>query len=163
MADWMNQMANAVDEAEAANARAQEEVPTEPATSPRPPMVEVPVNDGRWTSDEYASCYGTSPMTSMKGTRLSCMCYWKDSKSRQEPRPSVTWKGKGNRHKLQNMKHTNEVSKNGMPRYELEGWMLHHFQAVHLLKAFHRNVYFQVSMRPFVRMIQVSLLIHSQL
>ena len=54
MADWMNEMANAVEEAEAANARAQEEVPTEPATSPRPPMVEIPVNDGRWTSDEYA-------------------------------------------------------------------------------------------------------------
>ena len=54
MADWMNDMANAVEEAEAANARAQEEVPTEPATSPRPPMVEIPVNDGRWTSDEYA-------------------------------------------------------------------------------------------------------------
>ena len=42
MADWMNQLANAVDEAEAANARAQDEVPTEPATSPRPRMVEVP-------------------------------------------------------------------------------------------------------------------------
>ena len=54
MADWMNQMANAVDEAEAANARAQEEVPTEPATSPRPPMIEVPVDDGRWISNEYA-------------------------------------------------------------------------------------------------------------
>ena len=54
MADWMNQMAIAVDEAEAANARAQDEVATEPATSPRPPMVEVPINDGRWTSDEYA-------------------------------------------------------------------------------------------------------------
>ena len=33
MADWMNEMANAVEEAEAANARAQEEVPTEPAIS----------------------------------------------------------------------------------------------------------------------------------
>ena len=54
MADWMNQMAIAVDEAEAANARAQDEVATEPATSPRPPMIEVPVNDGRWTSNEYA-------------------------------------------------------------------------------------------------------------
>ena len=30
-------MAEAVDEAEAANARAQDEVATEPATSPRPP------------------------------------------------------------------------------------------------------------------------------
>ena len=46
MTDWMNQMANAVDEAEAANARAQDEVATEPATSPRPRMIEVPVNDG---------------------------------------------------------------------------------------------------------------------
>ena len=54
MADWMSQMANAVDEAEAANALPQEEVPTEPATSPRPKMIEVPVNDGRWTVDEYA-------------------------------------------------------------------------------------------------------------
>ena len=54
MADWMSQMANAVDEAEAANALPQEEVPTEPATSPRPRMIEVPVNDGRWTTDEYA-------------------------------------------------------------------------------------------------------------
>ena len=32
MADWMSQMVNAVDEAEAANALPQEEVPTEPAT-----------------------------------------------------------------------------------------------------------------------------------
>ena len=53
MADWMNQLANAVDEAEAANTRTQDEVATEPATSPRPPMIEVPVNDGRWTSNEY--------------------------------------------------------------------------------------------------------------
>ena len=41
MADWMNEMANAVEEAEAANARAQEEVPTEPAISPRDPVLEV--------------------------------------------------------------------------------------------------------------------------
>ena len=51
MADWMSQMAEAVDEAEAANARAQDEVATEPATSPRPPMIEVPINDGRWTTE----------------------------------------------------------------------------------------------------------------
>ena len=55
MADWMNEMANADEEAEAANARAQEEVPTEPAISPRDPMLEVPINDGRWTSNEYAT------------------------------------------------------------------------------------------------------------
>ena len=54
MADWMNDMANAVEEAEAAQARAQEEVPTEPAISPRDSVLEVPVNDGRWTADEYA-------------------------------------------------------------------------------------------------------------
>ena len=54
MADWMSQMANAVDKHEAANAPPQEEVPTEPATSPRSHMVEVPVNDGRWTTEEYA-------------------------------------------------------------------------------------------------------------
>ena len=54
MADWMNQMVNAVDEAEAGNALPQEEVPTEPATSPRSQMIEVPINDGRWTAEEYA-------------------------------------------------------------------------------------------------------------
>ena len=54
MADWMSDMANAVEEAEAAQARAQEEVPTEPAISPRDSVLEVPVNDGQWTADEYA-------------------------------------------------------------------------------------------------------------
>ena len=43
MADWMSQMADAVDEFEAANAAPQEEVPTEPATSPRTQIQEVPV------------------------------------------------------------------------------------------------------------------------
>ena len=43
MADWMSQMANAVDEHEAATAAQQEEVPTEPATSPRSQIHEVPV------------------------------------------------------------------------------------------------------------------------
>ena len=43
MADWMSQMANAVDEYEAATAAQQEEVPTEPATSPRSQIHEVPV------------------------------------------------------------------------------------------------------------------------
>ena len=47
-------MANAVEEAEAAQARAQEEVPTEPAISPRDAVFEVPVNDGQWTTEEYA-------------------------------------------------------------------------------------------------------------
>ena len=54
MADWMSQMVNAVDEAEAANALPQEEVPTEPATSPRSRTIEIPVNDGRWTVEEHA-------------------------------------------------------------------------------------------------------------
>ena len=54
MADWMNQMVNAVDEAEAGHALPQDEVPTEPATSPRSQMIEVPINDGRWTTEEYA-------------------------------------------------------------------------------------------------------------
>ena len=54
MADWMNQMVDAVDEAEASNTLPPEEVPTEPATSPRSQVIEVPVNDGRWTAEEYA-------------------------------------------------------------------------------------------------------------
>ena len=49
MADWMSQMADAVDEHEAATAAQQEEVPTEPATSPRSRTVDIPLNDGRWT------------------------------------------------------------------------------------------------------------------
>ena len=53
MADWMNDMANAVEEAEAAQARAQEEVPTEPAISPRDPVLEVPVHDREWTAEDY--------------------------------------------------------------------------------------------------------------
>ena len=41
MADWMNEMANAVEEAEAANARAQEEVAYRAyAISPRDPVHE---------------------------------------------------------------------------------------------------------------------------
>ena len=50
MADWMNQMANAVDEAEAANARAQEEVPTEPAITPRSQHQDVP-GSPRWVEE----------------------------------------------------------------------------------------------------------------
>ena len=42
MADWMGQMANAVDEAEAANALPQEEVPTEPAITPRSQIHDAP-------------------------------------------------------------------------------------------------------------------------
>ena len=44
MADWMSQMANAVEEHKAANAYPQEEVPTEPATSPRSQVHEAPVH-----------------------------------------------------------------------------------------------------------------------
>ena len=50
MADWMNQMANAVDEAEAANARAQDEVPTEPALTPRSQHQDVP-GSPRWVEE----------------------------------------------------------------------------------------------------------------
>ena len=148
MADWMNDMANAVEEAEAANARAQEEVPTEPAISPRDSVLEVPINDGQWTSDEYA-----------KIIRDARDLHTMD----QAIQRAQILQRQESRHKLLNMKHMNEVSENGMPKSKLEGWMLHHFQAVHLRKAFHRSVYFQESMRPFDRMIQVSLLIHSQL
>ena len=50
MADWMNQMAIAVDEAEAANARAQDEVPTEPALTPRSQHQDVP-GSPRWVEE----------------------------------------------------------------------------------------------------------------
>ena len=42
MADWMSQMANAVDEAEAANALPHEEVPTEPAITLRSQIHDAP-------------------------------------------------------------------------------------------------------------------------
>ena len=54
MADWMNQLVNAVDEAEAADALPQEEVPTEPATL-LPLSLQVTMS--------MQSCYGTSPRT----------------------------------------------------------------------------------------------------
>ena len=50
MADWMNQLANAVDEAEAANARAQDEVPTEPAITPRSQLHDTP-GSPRWVEE----------------------------------------------------------------------------------------------------------------
>ena len=50
MADWMNQMAIAVDEAEAANARARDEVPTEPALTPRSQLQDVP-GSPRWVEE----------------------------------------------------------------------------------------------------------------
>ena len=50
MADWMNQMAIAVDEAEAANARAQNEVPTEPALTPRSQHQDIP-GSPRWVEE----------------------------------------------------------------------------------------------------------------
>ena len=53
MADWMNDLANAVEEAEAAQARAQDEVPTEPAISPRDPALEVPAHEREWTAEDY--------------------------------------------------------------------------------------------------------------
>ena len=54
MADWMGQMADAVEQAEAANAVRQEEVATEPALSPRSHVFEFPLNNGIWTTEEYA-------------------------------------------------------------------------------------------------------------
>ena len=42
MADWMGQMADAVEEAEAANVIPQEEVPTEPAITPRSQLHDAP-------------------------------------------------------------------------------------------------------------------------
>ena len=62
MSNWISEMADAVDAREAAQAPPNSETPvlavlvddapTEPAVSPR--MREVPVNDGRWTTEEYA-------------------------------------------------------------------------------------------------------------
>ena len=54
MADWMSQLAEAVEEAEAANVLPPDEVATEPANSPRSHVIEIPVNNGRWTTPEYA-------------------------------------------------------------------------------------------------------------
>ena len=154
MADWMNDMANAVEEAEAAQARAQEEVPTEPAVSPRDSVLEVPINDGQWTADEYAKISSFSSGMPVTHDPYNGSGY---------PATDIAEAAFNNRHKLLNMKHTNEVSENGMLKSKLEGWMLHHFQAVHLRKVLHPSVYFHKSMRSFDRMLQVLLLIHSQL
>ena len=87
MSDWISQMANAVEEHEAANAAPQstasmpgadqDEVPTEPATSPRSQVVEVPLNDGRWTTEESVqNCCSTSPrdLNERDQVRLQELC-----------------------------------------------------------------------------------------
>ena len=158
-------MANAVEEAEAAQARAQEEVPTEPAISPRDSVLEVPINDGQWTPMSMLILWNVCrednqrmPVTSILHASTRPIQHSFSTDTLRKAAQAFN-----SRHKLLNMKHTNEVSENGKPSSKLEDWMLHHFQAVHLRKAFHPSVYFQKSMRPFDRMIQVSLLIHSQL
>ena len=62
MSNWISERADAVEQREAAQAPLSsqtpvpailvDDAPTEPALSPR--MREVPVNDGRWTTEEYA-------------------------------------------------------------------------------------------------------------
>ena len=67
MSGWIEAMADAIDAHETQQAPPTskasgppsmrtvsiDDTPTEPATSPR--MMEVPVNDGRWTQAEYAA------------------------------------------------------------------------------------------------------------
>ena len=50
MADWMSQVANAVEEAEAANALPQEEAPTEPAITPKSQPHDAP-GSPRWVEE----------------------------------------------------------------------------------------------------------------
>ena len=92
MADWMNDMANAVEEAEAAQARAQEEVPTEPAISPRDSVLEVPINDGQWTADEYAKIImGCRRRPPVQWTRLSSNRYCTGNKPSSQAADQAGW------------------------------------------------------------------------
>ena len=100
------------------------------------------------------SCCTTSPRTSMHGIKFDCKSHGTGSKQMRELSSYLIWRKKGDVQKLQNMKHINGVSKNGKLSSRLESWTMQHFQAVPLLKELRRCVYFQKSMRLFVRMIQ---------
>ena len=144
MADWMGQMADAVEEAEAANAVRQEEVPTEPALSPRSHVIEVPLNNGRWTTEEYAELlfYIAHELNERDKVRLQELLDKQQADARAQTQ------------QLQSMKHINGVSKNGKLRSKLESYTIQHSRVVPLLKELRRCVCFPMSMRPFVRMIQ---------
>ena len=120
MADWMSQMANAVEEHKAANAHPQEEVPTEPATSPRSQMVEVPVNDGRWTTHEYAKLlwYIAQELNARDQARLHELLDRQQAEMRAQTRRDM--EREDNVSKLQNMKHINGASKNGKLKSKLK-------------------------------------------
>ena len=132
MADWMNQMANAVDEAEAAKARAQEDVPTEPAITPRSVPHDVP-GSPRWVEElqlpslEYgprAGYFLPDSAAQFDADILNLGALYLEEESLEmvsPPSPSSTmlsellgiWKKICNMLKLQNMKLRNGVSKNG--------------------------------------------------
>ena len=144
MADWMSQMANAVDEAEAANALPPDEVPTEPATTPRSQSHDAPRSTRVVEELQLPSLeYGPRPEPERFATRFIL----NDVSMPLE-------REKGNVQKLQNMKHINGVSKNGKLRSRPVSLTMQHFHVVPLLKELRRCVCFQMSMRPFVRMIQ---------
>ena len=67
---------------------------------------------------QYASLeYGTRPDLNERD-HSSCMALYLERQQVDARTTGLqsTWKGKGNKQKLQNKKHTNEVSKNGKPR-----------------------------------------------
>ena len=164
MADWMNQMVDAVDEAEAADTLPQEEVPTEPATSPRPRMIEVPVNDGRWTADEYAELlwYIAQDLNERDQAILQALLDRQQVDARTQ-----------RLHDMENERRCAEAAEHEAHQRSIDeweaissrrsNWTMQHFQAVPLLKELCRCVCFPMSMRPFVRMIQKRCHSHSQL
>ena len=95
MSDWISEMANAVEQHEAAQAPPSSETPvpailiddapTEPALSPR--MREVPVNDGRWTTEEYAELlfYITQDLHERDQVRLQEL--WDKQQADAKPNP----------------------------------------------------------------------------
>ena len=172
MADWMNQMANAVEEAEAANARAQEEVPTEPAITPRSQLHDAPGSTRLVEELQLPSLeYGPHP----EPERFAIRYILNDGSMPQEEYEELARKAAMafNNRDMERERRRAEAAEHEAHERSIKEWdaqiqaqgldTIQHFQVVPLLKVFHRSVYFQESMRPFVRMIQALPHTHSQL
>ena len=163
MADWMNQMANAVDEAEAANARAQEEVPLSQLHLQGSYMREVPVNDGRWTNEEYTELlyYIAQDLNGRDHARLQEL--WDRRRADEQAQQQSDMERERRRAEAAEHEAHERSIKEWDAQMKAQGLDNPALPSGPLLKVFHRSVYFQESMRPFVRMIQVLLHTHSQL
>ena len=150
-------MVDAVDDA--AQAPPRSKAPTEPATSPRSQIHEVPVQSAfveelRLPSREY----GPHPEPERFASRhilndgtMTQEAY--EELTRKAAQSFVTWRENDDKQKLQNMKHIYGVSKNGKLKSRPVSLTMQQFHVALLQKELRRCVCFQMSMQLFVRMI----------